>query len=196
MANDKPKVLFGILKIWIPLAAVLILMSGLIYVSVQQNYRQSLNDPQIQMAEDAAAALANGEQPQDLIPQSKVDMAKSLAPYLIIFDEKGQPVASSVQLDGKTPAVPAGVFDYTKNKGEDRISWEPRKGVRSAAVIVYYNGASSGFVLAGRSMREVEIREDALSQMTAIVLIISLLATLVVTIILVLIGSNYSKKIN
>lgn len=196
MANDKPKLLFGILKIWIPLAVGLILISGLVYVSVQQNYRQSLNDPQIQMAEDAAAALANGEQPQALIPQLKVDMAKSLAPYLIIFDEKGQPVASSVQLDGKTPVVPAGVFDYTKNKGEDRISWEPRKGVRSAAVIVYHNGVSSGFVLAGRSMREVEIREDALSQMTAIVLIISLLATLVVTVILVLIGSNYSKKIN
>jgi len=33
-------------------------------------------------------------------------------------------------------------------------------GVRSAVVLVYYRGQTPGFVLIGRSLREIEIRED------------------------------------
>ena len=39
---------------WLPLGVAVTLVCALIYATVQQNYRQSANDPQIQMAEDAA----------------------------------------------------------------------------------------------------------------------------------------------
>ena len=50
----------NILRYWLPLAAVTTLLCGLIYLAVQQSLRWGANDPQIQMAEDAAAALAAG----------------------------------------------------------------------------------------------------------------------------------------
>jgi len=65
-------------------------------------------------------------------------------------------------LDGKEPVIPTGVFASTQNSGETRFTWQPRTGVRSAVVVDYYKGASSGFVLVGRSIREVENREDNL----------------------------------
>ncbi len=46
-----------ILKHWLPLALVIVAMSGLVYLAVQQALRLSANSPQVQMAEDAAAAL-------------------------------------------------------------------------------------------------------------------------------------------
>lgn len=97
---------------------------GIVYAAIQQSIRQGANDPQIQMAEDAAAKLAGGQSAQSVVPLEKVDIANSLAPYLIVFNANGNPVASSAQLDGQTPTIPAGVFDAAKQKGEDRITWQ------------------------------------------------------------------------
>jgi hypothetical protein len=114
------------------------------------------------MAEDASLALSSGANPQHIVTKDTVNMVTGLWPYLIIFDESGLSLASSVILDGKTPYPPAGVFDYTKIHLQDRITWQPKPRVRHAAVISYFNGQKRGFVLAGRSMREVEIRETNL----------------------------------
>ncbi len=138
---------------------------GAIYAAVQQNYRQSANDPQIQMAEDAASALNNGRNIQSVVLLDNIDISKSLAAFITVYDSSGTPVMSSGYLSGEMPKLPAGVFDYTKNHGEDRFTWQPEKGVRSAVVLVRYD---SGFVLAGRSLKEVEIREgNLLAQLSA-----------------------------
>ena len=49
--------LTNIFKNWIAYAAIITLLSGIIYIVVQQNYRMNANDPQFQMIEDAANAL-------------------------------------------------------------------------------------------------------------------------------------------
>ncbi|MDO8689297.1 MAG: hypothetical protein Q7R39_04695 [Dehalococcoidia bacterium] len=147
---------------------------------MQQDLRQSANDPQIQMAEDAALAIEKGQAPQSVVPSTTVDISKSLAAYLIVFDDAGKPVASSAQLDGQTPRPPSGVFDQVRQRGEDRITWEPKPGVRSAAVVARFSGLQSGFVLAGRSLREVEKREDGLRLEVVMAWALSLAATLFV----------------
>lgn len=170
----------NIIRYWLPLAAVTTLLSGLIYLAVQQSMRWGANDPQIQMAEDAAAALAAGGSPASVLPAAPVEISSSLAPFMVIFNGSGEPLGSSAQLHGVTPSLPSGIFDYTRQKGEDRVTWQPEAGVRIAAVVVAYGGAQPGFVLAGRSMREVEIRESQVEQITAIAWLATLAVTLVV----------------
>ena len=170
-----------IFKYWLLIAVVVTCLSGLIYGTAQQILRQSADDPQIQMAEDIAAQLANGQQIQSVVPTEKVDIAKSLAPYIIVFDANGNPIASSAQLDGQTPTIPSGVFDYVRQNGADRITWSPRPGVRSAIVVTKISGPNSGFVLAGRSLREVEIREDDILQLDLLGWLASLLVSFVAT---------------
>jgi hypothetical protein len=155
-----------ILKYWLLVFIVVTGLAGLLYVIVQQNIRQAANNPQIQLAEQTAAALATGQPVQEVVPAGTVDIANSLAPYLIIFDRSGVPIASTAQLDGQTPIPPSGVFDYVRQHGEDRISWQPKVGVRSAIVMTQFQGPHPGFVLAGRSLREVELREDSLLHLT------------------------------
>jgi hypothetical protein len=135
---------------WLPLACLTTLFSLLAYVLVQQDIRQSANDPLIQMAEDQI-------QPQNL---PTVDISQSLAPFTIIFDNNGQPISSSGTLNGSIPTIPLGVFQYVRMSGEDRFTWEPMSGVRIAAVVDHFVGAHPGFILAGRNIREVEKRED------------------------------------
>jgi hypothetical protein len=174
--------LLNVFRIWIPLAIVTTGLSGLIYLAVQQDMRVSANDPQIQIAEDVARQISMGENPLDFIPPIRVEISKSLANYIIIFDAKGKIIGSSGVLDGKEPVIPTGVFASTQNSGETRFTWQPRTGVRSAVVVDYYKGASSGFVLVGRSIREVENREDNLELIVflawAVTLGVSLAATI------------------
>lgn len=161
---------------WLPLAILFTLVCGVVYISVHQNFRSSANDPQIQMAEDAAEALEKGVAIVTILGNSKVEIEKSLAPYLVMYDQAGKPVAGSGELNGKLPTLPEGVFKYAKDKGEDRVTWQPKKGVRSAIVVVSYNSpnAQGGFVMAGRSLREVEKREHQLTVRVALLWIISL----------------------
>jgi len=93
---------------------------------------------------------------------------------MVIYSDTGQPLVSSGRLHGAVPLLPSGVFDYTRQNGEDRISWQPESGVRIAAVVVAYGGAQPGFVMAGRSLREVEKRESQVEQITGIVWLVTL----------------------
>ena len=176
--------LLAIIKSWLPLAVAITFISVMIYIVAQQVYRHSANDPQIQMAEDAANALSNGQPPADLQGGEKVDMTRSLAPYLIIFDETGKPLESGVELDGQTPIPPAGVFDFTKLNKQDRITWQPRSGIRHAAIVVYFSGKQSGFVLAGRSMREAEKRIGLLGMGVLSGWIVTIFCTFMVVLVL------------
>jgi hypothetical protein len=149
--------LLNALRIWLPMAVALSVLAGLVYAEVQQALRSSANDPQIQMVEDGVVSLDAGRLPRDLVGSNRVDLAKSLAPFLIVFDKAGHPVASSAVLAGKTPTPPSGVLDTVRDGGQDRLTWQPQEGVRIAAVVAAYK---QGFVLAGRSLILVEERES------------------------------------
>ncbi len=156
------------LKYALFIAIVMTGLFGLMYAVIQQDIRQSANDPQIQMAEDAAVKLANGQPVQTIIPVEKINIATSLAPYLIIFDVTGKPIASSALLNDRTPSIPSGVFGEVSLIGEARFTWQPQPGVRSAVVVTQFKGSHPGFVLAGRSLREIEKREDAFLQIVIV----------------------------
>lgn len=153
------------LPIILPLWFLATALSALVYGAVQQNYRQSANDPQIQMAEDSAKILSSGIPAASVVGLVKVNPADSLAPFLIVYEEAGKTVASSAILNGQTPTPPPGVFDFVRKNGEESLTWEPSPEVRVASVVRHLTASAGGFVLAGRSLREVEIRENRLTTM-------------------------------
>lgn len=146
---------------WLPLALVTVIMTGLFYVGTQQSYRQSANDPQIQIAQDVAAALTTGQaSPEAVVPPTPTtEIIPSLSTFVAIYSATGTPIGSSAALDGKLPVLPAGVFSFAQKFGENRFTWQPKANTRFAAVVVYFSGKSSGYVMAARSLREVELRE-------------------------------------
>ncbi len=147
---------------WLPLVAVITIMSGTLYIVVQQDFRQTANDPQIQLAEDVAARLSQGEPPQAIIRPGEIDISTSISPFVAIYDATGKLVISSATLGGQPIDIPNGVFNTTKARGEDRLTWQPHAGVRQALIITHYTASGGGYVVAGRSLREVEHRIDLL----------------------------------
>ena len=173
---------------WLPLAAAITGMCLLVYGTVQQDYRQSLNDPQVQIAEDAARVLATGAPVPSVVPQTQsVDIARSLAPWVAVYDDSGKMLGSTGVLDDAPPILPQGVFDAaqagngkdTSITGQDRVTWQPQEGVRSAVVVQHFSGTASGFVASGRNMREVEDRETRLSVIVGAAWLVLIVSTLI-----------------
>lgn len=162
----------NILGTWIPLAIVVTAFCALGYMTQQQAFRQGANDPQIQMAEDAAAALNQGADSQAVLPQTRVELSRSLAPFLMVFDATGKAVASSGRLNGTTPDYPLGALEAAKQGGENRVTWQPQAGTRIASVVVPYK---QGYVVAGRSLREVEKRIAQTETIAAVVWLVTML---------------------
>jgi hypothetical protein len=170
----RPALVFNVLV----LTALATGLALALYTIPQQVLRQGANDPQIQMATDLAAILdrygvTDGLNQGALLQNGGVvDMARSLSPFLIVYNDQGQPLGSNAQLNGQTPTPPKGVFEYARNHGEERFSWQPilgrQNGVRIAAVLERVNGPQPGFVLAGRNLREVEARIGQVQQMAGL----------------------------
>jgi hypothetical protein len=182
--------LTSIFKTWLIITVVLTSLCGIVYVTAQQMTRWSANDPQIQIAQDLAAVLKDGGAPEAMLPDESIDIATSLSPYVVIFDDTGKAIAGTGVLHGDLPTMPAGVFENARRSGENRVTWQPEPGVRSATVVTHYSGDEPGFVMAGRSLREVESRINRLGQLIGLGWLFSAFATLAAIAVIELIFST------
>ncbi len=136
-------------------------MFGILYVAMQQSFRQAANEPQLSMAQDAAKALNRGSRPSDVAGGRRVDMAYDADPFLIVYDKTGRVVAGKGYLEGKVPEVPVGVLQAATEAQPNKVSWEPTRGVRIAATSVV---AHSYYVLGGRSLAKAEAAIDTVGR--------------------------------
>lgn len=172
---------------WLPLGCAITGLSAFVYLSFQQTGRQMANDPQIEMAEDAAVMLAKGSAPAEVVPPGiPIDMATSIAPWVAVYDAEGTPLRSSAALDAASPQPPLGLFDpatwidpktYDTPAGpETRVTWQPREGIRQALVLV--QAANGQFVVSGRSLRDTEDRVGIFGINALIVWFVTIAASL------------------
>ncbi|MBA2250902.1 MAG: hypothetical protein H0W12_12015 [Chitinophagaceae bacterium] len=142
--------------------AIVTVIMGLIYVTVQQTYRTSANDPQVQMARDMSTKLLQSKS-VDAYFTDTVDVAQSLAPFYVLYDASGKPIRSTGYLDGQMYSVPMGVFETVKKSGEQQVTCQPRKSIRMAMVIERTNTGPVAYVAAGRSLKMAEERISILT---------------------------------
>ena len=171
------KLWLRVLRVWLPIAVAITAMSGLTYLAVQQSYRNGLDDPQVQLATDGGAGLDAGAAAASLLNSPTVDVTNSLAPFVAVCGADDALLASGATIDGAQPKPPVGVLATARLAGRDRVTWQPRPGVRIASVSV---AAKDGrVVLAGRNMREVEARIADLTKIVALAWLAALIGLLV-----------------
>jgi hypothetical protein len=148
--------------------AIITIVMGLIYVSVQQSYRSGANDPQIQIAHDIRDRIQKGKSIESYFAADTTDMQSSLAPFIEAYGQDGKPLQSTAWLDGRLPQLPISVLNYVKEKGEDWITWQPRHDIRMATGIIHTNSSPVAYVVVGRSLKEIEERVSKLLSMVGI----------------------------
>ena len=176
---------------WLPLAVSGTVILLAVYVAVQQSYRQAANDPQIELVENASAALNTGFPVQALFANAtKLDINKTLSMFVMVFDDSGSLVAASVSDGAATstatpPVPPKSLFENVRAHGQTRVTWQTASGLRFAAVVdKFKSDKASGYIMSARSLREVEVRENNLSW----VILLAWLAFLVVSLAAVVVS--------
>ncbi len=155
------------LVLWV---GVMTIVFGTIYASGQHILRAGANDAQVELAEETARQLNLGASPESVLPNGPaVELRDSLRQYVIIYSDGDKQLAGNVKLDNQSVDIPEGVLEHARNTNDHRITWQPADGVRSDIVVKRFsNAASSGFVVAGKSLREVEKQEDQLLLLSGI----------------------------
>lgn len=163
----------------LPAALVATVLCGVMYVVAQQGIRRGADEPQTAIAGELAGRLAAG---MPSLPAAQVDLARSRLPFVQVYAADGSLLSSGAVLDGQLIAIPRGVLEVARKNGHNAVTWQPRPGIREAAVVVPFSGSRSGFVLAGRSLREAEDREAAVARIVGLVWLASLLFALALTV--------------
>lgn len=169
-------------RMWVIIMLICTLVYGFVYVALHQYIRQSANDAQMEIVEEITPLLSTGN-----IPHFNVaaDLMTSLKTFVVIYNENGKPISSSAVLGGVVPTPPLGVFEYVRTHGSDRVTWQPQKDVRIAAVIGGFkvttpaptsalrgtsttsiassSAPTGGFVLVGKSLRQTEVHTALLT---------------------------------
>jgi len=125
----------NILRRYLPLVVLTTCLCGIIFLTAQQGLRINANDPQIQLSEDIASQLSTQTDTFQITQLPRVQIAPSLSPFVIIYSADGKVISASGELEGKIPKPPDGVFAYAKEHLDDRFTWQPKSGVRVAAVV-------------------------------------------------------------
>ena len=99
---------------WLPLAAAVTIVCGLVHLAVQQVWRHGADDPQLQIAGEIADALASGAGAASVVPTPAIDFGRSLTPFVMILDEAGSVIASSGRLAGAMRRIPDGVLQHVR----------------------------------------------------------------------------------
>jgi len=180
------KLIVSTVASWLPLSAATVCIFGFMFYVMQQYIRLSANEIPAQYANDIVEKLKTGMSPTQTIGGIvPIDMQKSLSPFVMILDGNCKYLSGTAMLNGTYPAPPLGALTFAKQQGENRITWQPERGVRTATVIIPYNVAmpdrtiQEGYVVAGRLMRETEQRERFLNMQIFAGIIITLIATFI-----------------
>jgi hypothetical protein len=163
---------------WIALALIATIVCATVWLDRGLSLRNGADRQPERLAQAARTRLAAGTGPQAVLP-APVDAASSSAPFVMVFDRNGRVLASSGELNGQAPQLPAGVLDWVLRHGEDRITWQPAPGLREATVILPYGGRHPGFVLVAQSLGGVSNQQSELSRTVLFVWLGVLLAAFV-----------------
>jgi hypothetical protein len=167
MPHDRQKRSFRImnrLAIWIIGVVVATSALGTVYLVAQQLDRQAADQVGAQLATQVAGDLSSGSTATvDGLP--RVDLAASLAPFVVVYDSSGHPVAGNGYLDGRLAEPPAGVIATAASEGSNHVTWQPRPGLRFATVEVR---SGDRVVMGAQSLIPTEQRADRLGMLVAL----------------------------
>ncbi len=152
------------LEAWLIGVVVATITLGTVYVVAQQLDRQAADQAGAQLASQVASELSTGSSATiDALP--RVDLAASLAAFVVVYDGSGHPISGNGYLDGQLAAPPSGVISTAASDGSNHVTWQPRPGLRFATVEVR---SGDRIVMGAQSLIPTEQRTDRLGLLVAL----------------------------
>lgn len=148
------------MRVWLAVVGSATLMLGAAYGMVQQSTRLAANEAPLAAIQSAKTQIEKGAAPESAVPNANINIRTNDNLFIIVTDRDAKLLAGSAYLDDRVPLPPKSVFEDTKARGLDKVTWEPAQGIRLAIVASTYKTAAGveGFVIAGQSLRPIQDR--------------------------------------
>ena len=148
----------GYMLLFAMLCSVLLLG---VYVVNQQILRRGADDQPGQIVARLRGELAHGADAATVLSGPKQELSSpewlaGTSAFGGVYDADGKVVASDATLWGELPQPPQGIFGIIRDRGWDKVTWQPQRGVRVALTGLPLPGG--GYVLAGQSLIPGEAR--------------------------------------
>lgn len=160
---------------WIVGAFAVTVAIAAVYLGLQQLNRSAADDAGERLASQVVAVGGDGGfsggggavggVTASTGAAARVDLAASLAPFFVVYDRSGDPIAGTGYLGGQLARIPVGVVRSALAAGVDRVTWQPRPGLRFATVALR---DGDRVVMAAQSLKPVEDRIDRLGLMVVV----------------------------
>lgn len=149
------------ITIFLTLVLLISVIFVAICVSARTVFRQNANDPQVEVTDQVASIVRQGV-PLDAIVSGaeQIDLATSKALFVVVYDGDRNLVGSSATFNGDNPQIPGDALDKAKQAEDYRFDWQPDNGLKFGLVAKAID--DQAFVVAGRSLTEMENRAAAL----------------------------------
>lgn len=125
----------------------------LVYIITQQSLRLTANHRPLKIANDLAIKLEAGNKIEDVVSSDKIDISKSLSPFIMIYDTDKSLIMTSGLMGNVNPVYPSGVFGYVDQHKTDQVTWQTSNGLRYASVVISY---SNGYIVVAQSLIQTE----------------------------------------
>lgn len=153
---------------WIGGVALVSIAAVLLYGVAQQAARRAADDVPRALVARSAAALASGQPAEAVAAGWTVDLTSGETPFVVVYDADHHPLAANATMAGSPLDVPKAVLDDALQRGEDAVTWQPRRTVREATVAgTWTSSTAHGVVVAGVSLAPTQARTSALLRWVA-----------------------------
>jgi sensor histidine kinase regulating citrate/malate metabolism len=167
-------------RIWLAVVGSATLVLGAAYALTQQSTRLAVDDLPLATAQSVKHQLENSASASEVVPQTKTNLKEDSTVFVIVTDKSQQILASSAQINGKTPLPPKGVFDFTAVHSKDQITWAIGGARLAITVLNYDSPQNSGYIIAGQSLSQAEDRINTYGMIALVAWIVMLVWTSVV----------------
>ena len=132
-----------------------------VYVLNQQILRRGADEQPGQIAAVVRAEMAHGADASVVLSGPKQELSSpewlaGASAFGAVYDADGKVVASDATLWGEPPQPPRGIFPVIRERGSEKVTWQPQRGIRVALTGLPLPGG--GYVLAGQSLIPGEAR--------------------------------------
>ncbi|MDF2461006.1 MAG: putative rane protein [Candidatus Saccharibacteria bacterium] len=163
------------IRLWLALALGSTLLVGVVYAAQHQQNRQNADRPLLQLAGNGMDSLKGGQSTASIVGETQAEAASSTEPFVSIYDTDGKLLVAGAKYQGNDIDPPAGTFEYAKKHSPHTFTWEPRRGLRLAAALVYDRNV--GYVLAASNLHETELDQYRLLVLSALSLAVLVAAS-------------------
>lgn len=168
---------YRVIAIFLTLVLMSTIAFAAIFFSSRNSLRQQANDPQVEVTEQVAGIMRQGA-PLDAIVSGaeQIDLATSDTLFVALYDKDKNLAGATATVNGQPLSIPAESFDQASVNGGYRFDWVVTDGREIAGVMKQVDDL--GYVVAGRSLAEYELRVAPLFRPLLIGWIASILLSL------------------